>query len=241
MRYNVHRSTTPGFTPSAANRIAQPTGTSYTDTGSTPGTYYYRVTAEDAAGNIGAALERGERDRDRGHRAADGAFGADRAGEREHREPELDRRRPTTSASSATTSTARRRPASRRARRTGSPSPPARPTATRARGRELLLQGRRGGRRRATSSAASNEATRGDRRRHDAADGPDRARGAGVSGSTVVADVDGGDRQRRRDAVQRPSVDDHGVHAERREPDRAADGDELQRRRARRPAPTTTR
>jgi hypothetical protein len=50
--YNVHRSTTPGFTPTLANRIAQPTGTSYTDPGLAPGTYYYRVTAQDAAGNI---------------------------------------------------------------------------------------------------------------------------------------------------------------------------------------------
>jgi glucose/arabinose dehydrogenase/PKD repeat protein len=53
-RYNVHRSTTSGFTPSAANRIAQPTGTGYTDPGLAPGTYYYRVTAEDAAGNVSA-------------------------------------------------------------------------------------------------------------------------------------------------------------------------------------------
>ena len=55
VRYNVHRSTTNGFTPSAANRIAQPTGTGHTDSGLAPGTYYYRVTAEDAAGNVGAA------------------------------------------------------------------------------------------------------------------------------------------------------------------------------------------
>ena len=53
-RYNVHRSTTPGFTPSAGNRIAQPTGTSFTDTPAA-GTYYYKVTAEDAAGNVGPA------------------------------------------------------------------------------------------------------------------------------------------------------------------------------------------
>ena len=52
-RYNVHRSTTAGFTPAAANRIGQPTSTGYTDPGLAPGTYYYRVTAEDAAGNIG--------------------------------------------------------------------------------------------------------------------------------------------------------------------------------------------
>jgi fibronectin type 3 domain-containing protein len=54
LRYNVHRGSTAGFTPTAANRIAQPLGTSYTDTGLTAGTYYYKVTAEDAAGNVGA-------------------------------------------------------------------------------------------------------------------------------------------------------------------------------------------
>jgi fibronectin type 3 domain-containing protein len=50
--YNVHRSTTPGFTPSAANRVAQPSGSSYTDAGLSPGIYFYRVTAVDAAGNV---------------------------------------------------------------------------------------------------------------------------------------------------------------------------------------------
>jgi glucose/arabinose dehydrogenase/PKD repeat protein len=53
VRYNVHRSTTPGFTPSLSNRVAQPTGTSYSDTGLAGGTYYYKVTAEDAAGLVG--------------------------------------------------------------------------------------------------------------------------------------------------------------------------------------------
>jgi fibronectin type 3 domain-containing protein len=51
VRYNVHRSTTPGFTPNPGNRVAQPTGTSHNDSGLAPGTYYYRVIAEDAAGN----------------------------------------------------------------------------------------------------------------------------------------------------------------------------------------------
>ncbi len=55
VRYNVHRGTTPGFTPSAGNRIAQPTGTTYQDNGLAAGTYYYRVTAQDAAGNVGPA------------------------------------------------------------------------------------------------------------------------------------------------------------------------------------------
>lgn len=54
VRYDVYRSTTSGFTPSAANQIGQPTTTSATDTGLAAGTYYYRVAAEDAAGNIGA-------------------------------------------------------------------------------------------------------------------------------------------------------------------------------------------
>ena len=54
-RYNVHRSTTSGFTPGVANRVAQPSGTSYADSGLAAGTYYYRVIAEDAAGNLSAA------------------------------------------------------------------------------------------------------------------------------------------------------------------------------------------
>ena len=54
--YRVHRATTTGFTPSAANRVATvASGTSYSDTALTPGTYYYRVIAADAAGNAGAA------------------------------------------------------------------------------------------------------------------------------------------------------------------------------------------
>ena len=51
-RYNVHRSTTPGFTPSTANRVGQPTGTSFTDSGLAGGTYYYMVVGEDQAGNL---------------------------------------------------------------------------------------------------------------------------------------------------------------------------------------------
>jgi fibronectin type 3 domain-containing protein len=54
-RYNVYRSTTSGFTPSAGNRIAQPTTTSYVDNGLAAGTYYYKVTADDSAGNTSAA------------------------------------------------------------------------------------------------------------------------------------------------------------------------------------------
>jgi outer membrane protein assembly factor BamB len=52
--YDVYRSTTAGFTPSASNRIAQPTGATYTDNGLAAGTYYYLVTAQDAAGNESA-------------------------------------------------------------------------------------------------------------------------------------------------------------------------------------------
>jgi hypothetical protein len=51
-RYDVYRSQTSGFTPSLANRIAQPAGTTYQDTGLASGTYYYVVKAEDAAGNL---------------------------------------------------------------------------------------------------------------------------------------------------------------------------------------------
>ncbi len=51
--YNIHRATTSGFTPSAANKIGQTATTSYTDaTFSGSGIYYYAVTAQDAAGNL---------------------------------------------------------------------------------------------------------------------------------------------------------------------------------------------
>ena len=49
--YNVHRGTSAGFTPTAANRIAQTTVTSHRDAGLAPGTYHYKVIAVDAAGN----------------------------------------------------------------------------------------------------------------------------------------------------------------------------------------------
>ena len=51
--YNVYRGTTAGFTPTTP--IAQPTTTSYSNTGLTASTtYYYKVAAVDAAGNVGA-------------------------------------------------------------------------------------------------------------------------------------------------------------------------------------------
>jgi hypothetical protein len=51
-QYNVHRSTTSGFAPTAANRIGQVTGTTFTDSGLTAGLYYYVVTAQDANVNV---------------------------------------------------------------------------------------------------------------------------------------------------------------------------------------------
>ena len=51
--YTVHRSTTAGFTPATTSRIADTTGLSYTDTNRPAGTWYYRITATDAAGNTG--------------------------------------------------------------------------------------------------------------------------------------------------------------------------------------------
>ena len=54
--YNVYRGTTPGFsvTPGTTAPIATPTANSYSNTGLTASTtYYYKVAAVDAAGNIG--------------------------------------------------------------------------------------------------------------------------------------------------------------------------------------------
>jgi fibronectin type 3 domain-containing protein len=51
--YNIYRSAAQNFSPASSNRIAQSTLTSYADTSFTAaGTYYYYVTAQDAAGNI---------------------------------------------------------------------------------------------------------------------------------------------------------------------------------------------
>ena len=53
--YTVHRSSTTGFTPSATTKVADVTGTTFTDAARPAGTWYYRVTANDAAGNVSAA------------------------------------------------------------------------------------------------------------------------------------------------------------------------------------------
>jgi hypothetical protein len=55
--YNVYSSNTSGFTPSAGNRIAAGvTGTTYSNTGLTPSTTrYYRVTAQNSAGESAAS------------------------------------------------------------------------------------------------------------------------------------------------------------------------------------------
>ena len=52
-RYNVHRSSAPNFTPTVANRVGQTSSTSFSEAGLATGTWYYKVTAEDQAGNVG--------------------------------------------------------------------------------------------------------------------------------------------------------------------------------------------
>ena len=50
VRYEIYRSTSASFTPSAANLVGQTTGLTYIDAGaSNAGTYYYVVLAVDAA------------------------------------------------------------------------------------------------------------------------------------------------------------------------------------------------
>ena len=51
--YDVHRSTTAGFTASDETRVGETADTTYTDAPLAAGTYHYRVAARDAAGNVG--------------------------------------------------------------------------------------------------------------------------------------------------------------------------------------------
>lgn len=53
--YKIYRGATSGFTVDTANPTASTSSTSYTDTGLSAGTYYYRVTSVDASGNESAA------------------------------------------------------------------------------------------------------------------------------------------------------------------------------------------
>ena len=130
VKYDVYRSTVSGFTPSTANRIAQPTGTSYTDTGLGAGTYYYKVAAEDAAGNIGASSNQASATlADTIGPDCTERLGRDRWCRAGASQPGPPRR--TTSAWSAMTCTGRRRRVSHRASRTGSRSRPGRVTRIR--------------------------------------------------------------------------------------------------------------
>ena len=53
--YNVYRGTSADFAISASSKIGSPSTTGFSDSGLAAGTYYYKVTAVDAAGNEGAA------------------------------------------------------------------------------------------------------------------------------------------------------------------------------------------
>lgn len=55
--YQVYRGTSAGFVADTASRIADTTDTSFSDAGLAAGTWFYRVTASDAAGNVSEASE----------------------------------------------------------------------------------------------------------------------------------------------------------------------------------------
>ncbi|HEY6572904.1 MAG TPA: LamG-like jellyroll fold domain-containing protein, partial [Candidatus Eisenbacteria bacterium] len=52
--YDIYRSASAGFTPSAANKIGVTASANYVDAGLPAGTYFYKVQARDAAGNTSA-------------------------------------------------------------------------------------------------------------------------------------------------------------------------------------------
>ena len=163
-----------------ASRRARPTAsrspraTSYTDAGLAPGTYYYRVIAEDAAGNVSAGLERGERRRHGRLDAADARPASlRRPGPSARPASTWTAADATTWASSATTSTA---PPSHgfdaRARQPDRAADRHELHRHRPRGGHLLLPRHRGGRGRKLGAALE----RGDRDRDLRHDGADRRR-----------------------------------------------------------------
>ncbi|MFC5433798.1 CBM96 family carbohydrate-binding protein [Microbacterium suwonense] len=58
--YQVHRGSTADFTPTASSLLATVTDPAYVDSGRTAGTWYYRVAAIDAAGNVSAPSDSAE-------------------------------------------------------------------------------------------------------------------------------------------------------------------------------------
>ncbi|WP_345068410.1 DUF7594 domain-containing protein [Leifsonia kafniensis] len=55
--YSVHRGSTAGFVADASNKVGDSAGTTFVDTAVAPGTYFYRVSARDAASNVSAASD----------------------------------------------------------------------------------------------------------------------------------------------------------------------------------------
>ena len=208
-RYNVHRGTTPGFTPSVANRIAQPTG--HALHGHRGGRHLLLQGHGRGRGRQRrAGLERGVGDgrrhvRRRLRRDA-GRGGCGRQGDACR-----GRRRPTTSAWCATTSIAARAPASRRRPRTGSRSRRRRATSTPR--RRAATSTRSPPRTRpATSARVSNEAAATVTADTTRAQPAGRARRLGRR-QHRQPELDRLDRQRRRHPLQRPPRHERRLHA----------------------------
>ena len=187
-----------GLHAAAANRIAQPTGTSYTDAGLAAGTYYYKVVAEDAAGNASPASNEASATVTGDVVAPNGPVPSPR---RQHPAalPCRGRRRPTTWRSVDTTFTARPLPASHLPPRTDRATDGYELHRPRPRGRHVLLPGHcRGRGRQCRRRLAAGERNGDDR-------SPGGAR-RGVQLRPRVRDgADGPFRKREQRRHQRPS------------------------------------
>ena len=229
VRYNVHRGTSAGFTPSLANRVAQPRGRAYSDTVLAAGVYYYRVAAEDAAGNVGPfsneasatvgdtsrAVGAGDALGGRGGREGDPLLGG---GDRQRR------------CAAATTSIAAPLPASppRAGNRIAQPSTPGYidTTAPGSYFYKVTAEDAAG-----NIGAVSNEAARDRVGRHDRAERSRSGLPHRSTGSTVNLSWTGSSDDV---AVLRYNVHrgtQRRLHAQRREPDRATDRHQLRRHR----------
>ena len=229
LRYNVHRGTSAGFTATLANRIAQPGSPGYVDV-TAPGSYFYKVTAEDAAGNVSAVSNEATATVLADTTAPSQPVGLGGLCRRQHRQPQLDclqRQRRCHSLQPAPLEHGRLHTQPRKQDRAADRGQLRR---HRPGHRQLLLQGHR--RRRGRQHQRRLERGNRNRRRRDSADSARLTRRQRCR-QHRQPQLGGRHRQRRRQPLQPPPRHHERLCPQPGQPDRATDRAQLRRHRPR--------